>query len=67
MTDEERIGREWCDEHGEEPEWYEPLGRWYWQLGPMQGDINRQWFPTESDAYAAIGAALREMRAVVEK
>ena len=72
MTDEQ-IGREWCERNGKRPDEYPRRGlppfRWVCDDGPVYGlphvvtrEMGVTRYETESDAYAAVGAALRALR-----
>lgn len=72
MTDEQ-LGRLWCGCHGRRPDHSPrpglPPWRWVYDDGPVYALPHPLWevmsvsrHETESDAYAAVGAALRELK-----
>lgn len=76
MTDEE-LGRAWAAKHGRSPKVYDDHAMWFhptWDFGPIDipsgkstlspvvwSVVRRMIHPTESAAYAALGAALRRI------
>ena len=75
MTDEE-LGRQWCKKNGRVPDYtpwhHRPDRPWRWVCNDglvyalptvLYDQLGMSRHATESDAYAAVGAALRELRA----
>ena len=75
MTDEE-LGRQWCQRNGKQPDyrpWHQRPDRpwrWVYDDGPVYAlpkvlydQLGMSRHASEADAYAAVGAALRELRA----
>lgn len=72
MTDEQ-LGRAWCERNGKRPDHYPRTGlppwRWTCDDGPTYALPYEVWdrmaepsrYETEAAAYAAVGAALREL------
>ena len=72
MTDEQ-LGRLWCERHDRRPDHSPrpglPPWRWVYDDGPRYALLYPIWegmsvsrYEEESDAYAAVGAALRELK-----
>ena len=70
MTDEE-LGRAWCAKNGKRPDELRlALPAFRWVCGDNSSNalpenvssrLGRTWYSTKADAYAAVGAALREL------
>jgi hypothetical protein len=72
VTDE-ALGRLWCERNDRRPDYYPRLGlppwRWVYDDAPVYALPHPLWevmsvsrHETEADAYAAVGAALRELK-----
>lgn len=77
MSDDETLGRAWCELRGKRPrKSHYFFALWTWPIGaedechrlprPLSLAVQHVRAEREGDAYAVIGSALREMKAVLE-